>query len=220
MRQVIILISILALLLIAAVSNSHAATITLPDGQVMNVDNLSPQDVTKAIQISLKSMEDSATNTTAVFNAVKGIDPKDLEAWGKLVSGTIKTICDDLSITVNDFVKTPVGMGVAALIAYQIMGEELLSNLLDVVVMIPLWSIMTGITLFLGWYFYSGKTVYETIVVDEKGKTEKSDPKRVCRYPWKSINDKDIPMKVVFGIALIAAQVLGTIITLIIVLTT
>jgi len=196
--------------------SAYAESITLPNGQELNITNLTDTEISQAIKTARKSMEGSTTDS--VMQVVKGVDPKDLDAWGRLISGTIKTICNDLNVTVNEFVKTPVGLGVAGLIFYRVAGKDLMENALDLLIMVPLWFIMTGIVLFLGWYFFSAKTIWD-ITENEKGKIVKSNARRVKRYPWvEPTSNNDVPTQIIFGVILMILQVLGTIVTLMIVL--
>jgi len=217
MKKSIFLILGLSILLLFA-CECNAETITLPNGQELNIDKLSDFEITQAIKTAQKSIE-GKKSANSVMNMVKGVDPTELEVWAKLITGTIKPICNNLSITVNDFVKTPVGIGVAVLIAYRVMGADLLENALDIIIMVPLWFLMTGIILFLGWYFFSSKTVYEKISYNEKGKKIKEGGKRVLRYPWtKPVHHNDFnPMHLLAGF-LIGMEIGGTILTLMIIL--
>jgi len=213
-----ILTTLIVIVLFICFSNSsYGEDLTLPNGQVLNIDKLNDAEISQAIKTARKSME-GQKSAKSVLNMVKGVDPTELEAWSKLISGTIKTVCNDLSITVNDFVKTPVGIGIAALIAYRVAGAEILDNALDIIIMVPLWFLMTSIILFLGWYFFSGKTVYEKIGKTTEGKTFKEGVKRVSRYPWEKVDKHDTSPKIIFACVLIAAEILGTFLTLCIVL--
>lgn len=215
MIKKIILIIVMCLVCFSFV---HAEEITLQNGQVLNIDNLTEDEVLQAITTAKKSMK-GQESTESVMSIVKGIDPVELQAWGKLISGTIKTICDDLSITVNEFVKTPVGMGIAALIAYRVAGKDLLENALDIIIMVPLWFLLTGVILYLGWCFFSTKTIYEKIDYTEKGKKIKESPKRISRYPWEPVmNTKDTNPKFVLAIMLFLFEIGGTVLTLMIIL--
>lgn len=206
------IILLMSLLMISVVS---AQEITLPNGQTLNIDNLSETEITQAINTAKKSME-AQKQSESILGVVKDVDPNNLQAWSKAISGTIKTICDDLSITVNEFVKTPVGMGVAFLVAYKLAGKELLDNALAIVVLVPLWFFMTGLVLFIAWYFLSVKTVWD-IDYNSEGKKVKTNPKRVSRYPWKPVDSSsnDLAPRTCLVLFLIGMQILGTFITLI-----
>ena len=194
-----------------------AAEITLPDGRKLNIDDLTQTEISQAIQTAQKSMKAKET-AQDVLAVVKNTTPENLQAWANLITSTIKTICQDLSITVNDFVKTPVGLGISALIFYKVAGKELLENALDIAIMVPLWFLLTGIILFLGWYCYSGKTYYDSISYNEKGKKIRSGLKRMTRFPWDQRHGKETTNKEIFAWFLIIAELLGTVLTLLIVL--
>ena len=213
----IIIVLFVSICLFASCCPANAEEITLPNGQVLNIDNLNDTEITQAIRTAKKSMEGQQA-TQSVLSVVKDVDPTELEAWGKLVSGTIKTICEDLSITVNDFVTTTVGMGVAALIAYKVAGKELLENALDIAVMVPLWFMVTAVNLFFVWYFFSAKTIYH-IKYNDQGKKVEKKGERVQRYPWKTPNsDNEVPNKIIFAWVLGIVEFLLTALTLMIVL--
>jgi len=212
----ILITCLIVLSMILVYIPAYAETITLPNGQELNIDDLSDYEITQAINTAKKSIKASAS----ALGIIKGANPQELEAWAKLITGTIKTICEDLSITVNDFVKTPVGIGVAALITYKVMGKDILENALDLIIMIPLWFFMTGIILFLGWYFYSTKTYYNKIYFDDKGKQVKEGLVKETRFPWAKEECKkgEVSSQTILAIVLIASQVAGTVLTLLIVL--
>jgi translation elongation factor EF-1beta len=212
----ILITCLIVLSMILVYIPAYAETITLPNGQELNIDDLSDYEITQAINTAKKSIKASES----ALGIIKGANPQELEAWAKLITETIKTICQDLSITVNDFVKTPVGFGVAALITYKVMGKDILENALDLIIMIPLWFFMTGIILFVGWYFYSTKTYYNKIYFDDKGKQVKEGLVRETRFPWVKEEWKrgEISGQTMLAIVLITSQVGGTILTLLIVL--
>lgn len=198
---------LLGMIIFGFVSLSYAEQwVTLPNGQKINVENLTTQEIYDAIKIGQKSVPKES-----VGDFVKGINPNDLDSWRQLITGTIKDVCNDLSITVNEFVKTPVGLGIAALIVYKVAGKDILENALDIIILIPFWFIMTGVILYLGWYFYHCKTIYEYKDIGE-GKIEKTNPQRVTAYTWDGEDRSSL------AFTLIGAEIVVTFITLIMVL--
>jgi len=185
-------ILVIAIFLLIGVHASNAAQqlsngyIYLPNGQTLDVRNLTDEEIQKAVMLATKAMD--IPKTDKVIDVVKGINPDELEQWRKVVTGTVKDICNDLSITVNDFVKTPVGFGIGLIVFYKYMGKDLFENALDILIVVPLWFILTGMILYIGWYFYHCKTVYEYKTVGDK--TEKVNPKRVTAYAWEEKTDK------------------------------
>lgn len=187
LHKTLIICAVVFLLMFSYCIDAKAQMMTLPNGQEIDTSKLSDQEILDAVRIAKKSMPDPTAN--GVMDMVKGVDPNSLDAWRKLITGTIKDVCNDLSITVNEFVKTPVGLGIAALIVYKVAGKDLLENALDIVILIPFWLIVTGINLYIGWYFYHCKTVYEYRDLGN-GKIEKTNPKRVTAYAWKEGSDR------------------------------
>lgn len=215
MRIIVVFLVLFSFLLCGNAYAAEKQTITLPNGNVMDITNLSDQDVQNAIKLARKSIEEPSA--TQVVEIVKGIDPNSLDQWRQLITGTIKDVCNDLSITVNEFVKTPVGMGIAALILYRVAGKDLLENALDIMIMVPLWMFVTGFFIFLSWYLYSSKIVYDKIYYDEKGKKVKEGLKRMTRYDWDSHKKPEDSKWGIFWV-MIVIEVILTILTLLIVL--
>lgn len=214
-NKLFMIILIVALFILAGIYSANAANqlangyIYLPNGQTLDVRNLTDQEIQKAVELATKAMD--IPRTDKVIDAVKGINPEELDQWRKVVTGTVKDICNDLSITVNEFVKTPVGFGIGLIVFYKYMGKDLFENALDILIVTPLWFILTGMILYCGWYFFHCKTVYEYRTVGDK--TEKVNPKRVTAYAWEEKTDKSY-----LAATLIAAQAFITFVGLILVL--
>jgi hypothetical protein len=185
--------------------------VTLPDGNKIDVSKLSQEEIYNLIKISSKAVSEPQFDT--VMETMKGINPSGLNEWGKLITGTIRDICSDLNVTVNEFVKTPVGMGVSALIIYKVAGKDFISNAMDILLAIPLWFTITFINGCLLWYFFSMITVIHDVKYIENNEVVyKKEPTRVHRYRWDS-NDARVGM----GWGLAISEIIITIICLIIV---
>jgi hypothetical protein len=207
------LISVLVIIMILTFSIPVSAGnyMTLPNGQAIDVSNLTDNEILQAVKLAKKSAGIEGTDT--VKQLIQGVNPKDLAEWRVLITGTIKDVCNDLSITVNEFVTTPVGAGIAALIVYKIAGKDVLSNAFQVVIMIPLWFVWTCMVFFLGWYFFANKNFYQKISYNDKGKKIKEGLIRAPRYNWESTTSK-----VEFAYFLIVSEIITTILTIAIVL--
>ena len=212
LHRTLLIASIIFLLSLSFCIVAKAQMMTLPNGQEIDVSKLSNQEILDAVKIARKSIPEPTTND--VIDMVKGIDPGSLDAWRKLITGTIKDVCNDLSITVNEFVKTPVGLGISALIIYKVAGKDLLENAMDIIILIPFWIIVTGINLYIGWYFFHCKTLYEYKDIGN-GKIEKTNPERVTAYAWEDDSESG---KANLAIALLVVEVITTFVTLIMVL--
>jgi len=154
----------------------------------------------------LKKIDAEEVKKNSVTNSIMNNIPtttEGLNEWRKLITGTIKDVCTDLNITVNEFVKTPVGMGIAGLIIYKMAGKDFLLKSIDIILIIPIWLFIIGITIMVSWYMLSYKTVYK--IKDENIKI----PIRVERYKW---NSKDA--RCLFGCIMVVVDIITTIITM------
>ena len=155
---------------------------------------------------SLKKINAAEVKKNTVANSIMDNIPTTTEGlndWRKLITGTIKDVCVDLNITANEFVKTPVGMGIAGLIIYKIAGKDFLSKVIDMIIIIPIWLFIIGVSLIVSWYMLSYKTIYEI------GDTNIKTPIRVERYEW---NSKDA--KCTFGCIMISIDVIMSLVTI------
>jgi len=208
----ILFVLLISLFLIPSVSS--AVKVTLEDGTEISTDGLSEtekQDFIKYLEKvnnakqKAAAIEEANSTTQAILDTAK--DPEKLDQWRKLITGTIKDVCNDLNVTVNDFVQTPVGLGVAAFIFYKVAGADIFSSLMDIIIVVPFFFLVLSICLFLTWKFLGHTT--ERVIVEgtkihnltdkdlkEQVKKHISDstndkfnvsiPVRVCRYKWNS----------------------------------
>ena len=205
MMKKFIFVLVLALCLTPIIS--AAVTVKMDDGTEISIDSLNDTEKSNMINY-IKKINDAAastatsTATEAIIESAK--DPVKLEQWRKLITGTIKDIANDLNVTVNEFVKTPVGLGVAALIFYKVAGKDIFGTFMDVILAIPMWFSIMICWALVTRYFFGHKTEYVEVEkkVDhiqsddtrkETKKHMKNDevvklriPKRISRYNWTS----------------------------------
>lgn len=130
-----------------------------------------------------------ATGIAGTLNeVVDSIDVKKMEVWGVSAAAGIKAICSQLSISVNEFIKTDVGKLTALAIYWKIAGDDT-AALID-----TMWHIFLGcfgyafMMIMLLWHYRSKHGV-------KKFKDE--DTKKyyfVPRYEWpeeRNINSTD-----------------------------
>ena len=144
-------------------SISSAVKVTLEDGTEINTDGLSDSEKQQFLQYLEKVNDATKENMKDTASSVlmeTAKDPAKLNEWRKLLTGTIKDICNDLNVTVNEFVKTPVGLGISALIFYKVAGKDLMSGMTKLAILTPLFFIILTLCLFLGWRFLGSTTEY------------------------------------------------------------
>jgi len=110
-------ISIVLCMLLVFIPTSFAQTSNTLN--LKDLEGLSQSARNEIINNKLDAMENTVTNK------IINIDPEKAEKWASIISTTIKTICNDLSISVNEFVKTPVGKITIFLIVYKVIGEDI-----------------------------------------------------------------------------------------------
>jgi hypothetical protein len=194
-------------ILILCVSVSFAAS-----NQTVNLDNLSAQEKALYFELQKKSqMNQSTSAAESVAKGIqdlKGIDVNALTQWRVFITDTIKDICRDLNVSVNDFIKTPAGAGIAGLIIYKVAGKDILfsvvSKVFDVIFIIPFWIIMMSLILYFWRKHYKPVLVYDKIIEerDETGKITKvikKKPLRKTSYPFQSSESRNVLASVLFG---------------------
>lgn len=203
----ITLLVTIGLLSLIFAAYASAVTIKLHDGTEISLDGLNDTEKANMIRY-VEKMNTKAGNTltqSATDVLMSGAkDPAKLNEWRQLITGTIKDIANDLNVSVNDFVKTPVGLGVAALIFYKVAGKDMMATIFDVMFAIPFWCMIMIVCALTARAFLGHKTeimtitstpnlltdsklkedVQEVVVGNEEVKIEQ--PIRVCRYKWYS----------------------------------
>jgi len=172
MRKLFGISIILCVLLAASFSFAQSGTIDLND-----LKGLSAEARGEIIQKKLNEMDN--TVTSKVIN----IDPEKAEKWVKIISTTIRTICSDLSIEVNEFIRTPVGKVTTAIIVYKVIGDDLKR----VVLAVAGWAVTVIMILLLMRKFHMS----ERIVTRDDNKNI-VDVKYVPRYEWVKTSDAKI----------------------------
>lgn len=174
---------------------AHAVKVKLPNGQDITIDGM-PEHERNALLKHLSKEEKSSPIT--IPNS-----PAELKEWSQLITGTIKDIASDLNVAVNDFVKTPAGLGISALIIYKVAGKDMLQRAWSFFI-VPFWFIITtllGVALF---YFFKPITFYQKkkVITEKNGKdvVKYSDPKRTTRYPFASDEARGVGIGIIVAI--------------------
>jgi hypothetical protein len=227
------ILSILVLIIFLLPSFAGAVTVTLDDGTSIDLEGLSDTERTNMIKYIDKlnkakksTLTDSATE--AFLETAK--DPVKLDQWRRLITGTLKDIANDLNVSVNEFVKTPVGLGAAALLFYKVAGKDIMATAFGVIFAIPFWFMIIITCAFTAKYFLGHKTEMITITskarnitdvelrnevmeaVDGNEAVEIKRPIRVCRYDWTSNDARNA-----FGCFMIGIPIITTIVCFLVV---
>jgi hypothetical protein len=165
-------ISIVLCMLLVFIPTSFAQTGGTLD--LKDLEGLSQSARNEIINEKMKAMKNSTTDKLI------NIDPEKAEKWANIISGTIKTICNDLSITVNEFIKTPVGKVTLFLIVYKVIGEDIKR----VVFACLGWVVSMTVILLLMRKFHMSERI--KVLDNDKNVTS---VKYVPRHNWESRSD-------------------------------
>lgn len=108
-------------------------------------------------------------------STLANIDPDKAEKWAKIISTTIKTISQDLAVSVNEFVKTDVGKITMALIVYKVIGDDIRHIVFGI-----LGWFVTAFILVMSFRHFHGSQRVE--LKDKDGNT--TEIKYVPRFKW------------------------------------
>ena len=118
------------------------------------------------------------------------IDPDKAEKWAKIISTTIKTISQDLAVSVNEFVKTDVGKITMFLIVYKVIGDDIRHIVLGM-----LGWFMTSLILIISFRHFHGSKKFK--IKDDKGNV--TDIKYVPKFKWATDADGGSDAKLASG---------------------
>ena len=121
---------------------SYAAQVTV------DTDNLSSQDAAKVIELQRQ----------AAAKAQPAATTEKIEAWvglGEKVGKAIAATCKELSVQVNEFIKTPVGKMTVAIILWKAVGKDLW----HIVGGISCWIVVTAILMWSFRFFHMKRKV-------------------------------------------------------------
>ncbi len=182
--------------------------VELPDGQKVSLNGLTNNQrraMIESLEQTAKANNPETVASKVIPEAIRIIDkdPEELDKWRKLIVGTIKDTCNDLNVTVNEFAKSPVGIGVVGLILYKIVGKDLITGVIRITIAGIMWVLITIILGIITKYFMGSTLIYEHVeeIPQEKGKPiiKRYNPVKKFRYPWRS-NDARCTLAVAIGI--------------------
>lgn len=171
MHKLFVILIVILGLSIAIPVLSHADS-----GKYIALEDLEGLSTNARNEIVKKRLQE-LKNGKGILEGVSNLDPKSIEAWSKAISNGIRIVCTDLSIGVNDFIKTDVGKITMFLIIYQVIGKDLKGMLFGML----LWIITMPLIVMSFVHFH---TRYKVKTLDENGKV--ADITYAKRYSWES----------------------------------
>lgn len=144
----------------------------------VTVDLKDLDDVTriKILDMMNDKKEEAAKKATEIIPVISKVDPATIKSWAESISGVIKTICGELNVSVNDFIKTDAGKITIFLVAYKMIGDDVRA-----IIFSTLWALI-----FLPLIIFSLRIFH----IPTKRKTKDKDGNEVItyevRYDWQS----------------------------------
>ncbi|HLD91003.1 MAG TPA: hypothetical protein VI911_08330 [Patescibacteria group bacterium] len=151
----------LTLLLSCAPVLSSAAT-TAENNTVVTVDlsKVPPDVATQLLSMQKKAAQEakeSGSIVTDIKEVTDGLDPEKIQAWSLAVGSVIKEVAGSIGISVNDFLKTPAGWGLAGVILWKTGGPYLVDKCVAVVFGSSAWLLLTCIWLYVFYKLFFAK---------------------------------------------------------------
>ena len=210
MKKILIVLLVL-LFVIPALSAS--AQIRRSDTNV-TIDLQDLDDFTR--NAVMKKMKEKETSGKGLMESVKDVDPNAIQVWADVVTKTIKTICRDLSIEANEFIKTPVGMIVAGTIVYKVVGKDVFQAIKGIVFGIIGWVMTMLILYFIARKFVIPRKLKRTKVWNDKEKGKVTETEYYFEIPYEFRPNGEA--KAVAVGFLVGAAIISTVAAMIIVL--
>lgn len=126
------------------------------------------------------------------------VDPATIKTWDESISGIIKTICGELNVSVNDFIKTDAGKITVFMVAYKMIGQDVRA-----IIFATLWIIIVLPLLLLSF-----RTFHMPYKVKTKDKEGHMSIEFISRYRWKDEEAKCISAVVHFVCIVVALIIL------------
>lgn len=164
-KQLIVgVVSIVCLMMTCTLQTNTAHANTLEKESVsvtIDLQNISP-DLAAQVLKAKKKADEAAANAAAVIpqattiiqevkEATEAFDPAAITAWAEAVGSVVTEMAGALNVTVNEFLNTPAGLGIAGIIIWKAGGPYLVETILDLAVGSAAWCIFSIIFI---WVFH------------------------------------------------------------------
>lgn len=127
------LLSLIMILIIASLQ-IYAQEQTKANTEI-TVDLKDLDDITRNNVINM--LNDKKKDASSMIPDLTKVDPATIKSWAESISGVIKTICGELNVSVNDFIKTDAGKITLFLVAYKMVGEDV-----KAIIFSTLWALI------------------------------------------------------------------------------
>lgn len=144
----------------------------------VTVDLKDLDDITrnKILDMMNDKKEEAAKKATEIIPVISKVDPATIKSWAESISGVIKTVCGELNVSVNDFIKTDAGKITVFLVAYKMIGDDVRA-----IIFSTLWALIVIPLLVL-----SLRTFHIPTKLKTKDKDGKETITYAIKYKWTS----------------------------------
>lgn len=143
-------------------------------------------------------LNEQKEKTAPILPEIAKVDPATIKTWAESISGIIKTICGELNVSVNDFIKTDAGKITVFMVAYKMIGQDVRA-----IIFATLWIIIVLPLLLLSF-----RTFHMPYKVKTKDKEGHMSIEFISRYRWKDEAAKCISAVVHFVCIVVALIIL------------
>lgn len=173
MKKLFILISAILTLCVVPTFSSAAGERAAANNTVVTVDlsKVTPDmavqllDMQKRADEAAKKAAEAGSIVTDIKEVTDGLDPVKLQEWTKATGNMIREVASSVGLSVNDFLKTPAGWGLAGIILWRTGGPFLVNKIISVVFGGGSWLLLTIIWV---WVFYKLFFAKKKVVEEEK----------------------------------------------------
>lgn len=203
-----------ALLVFLFIFGFLPAMVAAQAGTQVTVDLKDLDDFTRnKVMTALKEKESAPKG---VMGSLPKMDPNSAREWAKVVTETIKDICHNLNVEVNEFIKTPVGVIVAGTIVYKVIGKDFVKAISNTIFGILGWVSSMLVIYFIARKFIIPRKIKDTTtwIDKDKGKITEVAYTFAQPYEFKSNDARTAAVSFMIGTAIVSTFVAALVILL------
>ena len=144
----------------------------------------------KAKEEAEKAIVETAKENSIV-ETIKNTDPNKFKEWATGAAAGVRVFCTEIGVSINEFIKTPAGLGICAIILYKYGGSDLIDKIVRLTIRISLFTFNCLVLIFGFRYMYGNK---KNIKIVGSGKEAVKTVTKEFRFPSLHGGDADFCM--------------------------
>ena len=163
----------------------------------IDLSKLSSSARDEIIRVKAKAVDETKTSVIGtvkdsnLIDTIKNADPNKFKEWASGAASGVRIFCTEIGVSVNEFIKTPAGMGICAIILYKYIGVGLIDKAIRVVIRSSLFLFNCMIFIFGFRYLYGNK---KKTTITGTGKEAVKTVEKSFRFPQLHGGDADFFM--------------------------